>query len=51
MRFLNGKNTELATQRTKGTKVMDMIMKTRARAVGPFPLFDLFILYYCLVDD
>jgi len=32
-------------------EVMDMIMKTRARAVGPFPLFGLFILCYCLVDD
>lgn len=45
------KNTELATQRSSGAEVMDVIMKTRARAVGPFPHFDLFNLCYCLTED
>lgn len=41
--ILNGKNTELATKRTKEDKVLDMITKTRARAVGPFSHFHLFL--------
>lgn len=56
--FKWGKNTELASQRTKRDKVMGTLMKTRARTVGPcvshplpFAHFGLFILHYCIADS